>query len=78
MPRYFFDSRDNGTFIRDGEGLDLEDLDAARAEAARALADIARDVLPGATRRELAIEVSDHDREPLLRSILVFEVQRLR
>ena len=39
---------------------------------------LARDVLPGSFRRELAIEVRDGAREPLLRTILVFEAVRLR
>jgi hypothetical protein len=39
---------------------------------------MARDVLPGATRRELAIEVRDEYKEPLLRTSLIFEAIRLR
>jgi hypothetical protein len=38
---------------------------------------MAKDVLPGSVRREIAIEVSDETRLPLLRAALAFEVERL-
>jgi hypothetical protein len=34
---YFFDSRDNETFIEDDVGLDYPDLDAVKVEAAARL-----------------------------------------
>ena len=46
----------------------------ARDEATRGLADLARDALPGATRRELAVEVRDESDYPVLRAALWFEV----
>lgn len=46
MRRYYFDLRDdNGLFV-DDEGLECRDVSAVQAEAARALADMARDVEP--------------------------------
>lgn len=77
MPRYYFDSRDGDSFIEDEEGLEFPDIETARDQATAALADLARDVLPGSVRRELAIEVRDEGKEPLLRTILVFEAVRL-
>ncbi len=77
MPRYFFDSRDGEDFIEDDVGLEFATLEEARDEATAALADMARDVLPGSLHRELAIEVRDGDREPLLKTCLVFEAVRL-
>jgi hypothetical protein len=44
---YFFDTRDNDTFFEDDEGLEYPDIEAVKVEAARALAELARDVLPG-------------------------------
>ena len=41
MPRYFFDTMDSGRFISDESGIELPSIQAARAEAARSLADIA-------------------------------------
>ena len=77
MSRYFFDTRDGDTFIRDDEGIDFDGVEKARDEATRGLADMARDAIPGKLRRELAVEVSDAARSPLLRASLWFEVQVL-
>lgn len=78
MARYYFNHRDGDAFIQDDEGVELESLEAAATEAARALADCARDVLPRSIRRELTIEVGDEDKQPLLQTNLIFEVKRLR
>jgi len=45
MPVYFFDTHDDETFIEDDIGIDLPNLEAAKAEAARSLAELARDVI---------------------------------
>jgi hypothetical protein len=74
MPHYFFDTRDNSHFMRDESGLELDDLEAARDEATRGLADLARDALPGTIRRELAVEVRDGGDQAVLRAALWFEV----
>ena len=76
MPRYFFDSRDGDRVIRDDEGIELDGIETALDEATRALRDLAKDAIPKATRRELAIEVRDGSR-PLIRGSLWFEVQVL-
>jgi len=78
MPHYFFATRCNSEdFVRDEAGLELDNIEAARDEATRGLADLARDTLPGATRRELAVEVRDPDDRALLRVGLWFEVALL-
>jgi Domain of unknown function (DUF6894) len=74
MPRYFFDTRDGPELLQDEEGLELDGIQQARNEATRALVDLARDVIPGSERRELAIEVRDRLNVPLLRAALSFEV----
>ena len=78
MPRYYFDIRDGEQFIEDDVGLQFPNIARARDEAARTLAEMAKDALPGASAREIAIEVRDEAKEPLLRTLLRFEVQRLR
>ena len=50
MPRYYFDVRDGGKFTEDSEGIVLAGIEAAGEEAARGLADLARDVLPAQVR----------------------------
>lgn len=72
MPRYFFDTRDNDTFVEDDEGLEFDGLEAVKIQAAKFLADLARDVLPGSMKRVLAVEVRD-ERQPVLRAMLTFE-----
>ena len=69
---YFFDTRDNGTFIEDDVGTDLVDLNAVKALAALSLAELARDVLPGSIKRVLSVEVRDAV-QPILRDVLTFE-----
>jgi hypothetical protein len=52
MPRYYFDTHDGETSIADEHGLILAGLEEAKAEAIKALPDMARDVLPDADCRE--------------------------
>ena len=70
--RYFFDTRDNGTFIEDDVGLDFADLNSVKTQAAVSLAELARDVLPGSIKRVLSVEVRDAI-QPILRDVLTFE-----
>jgi hypothetical protein len=69
---YFFDTRDNGTFIEDDVGLEFADLDAVKTQAAMSLAELARDVLPGSIKRVLSVEVRNAVK-PVLRDVLTFE-----
>jgi hypothetical protein len=43
MPAYYFHIRDNGTLIKDPDGLELPDLEAARAECKRLILSILRE-----------------------------------
>jgi hypothetical protein len=70
--RYFFDTRDNGTFIEDEIGIEFADLDAVKTQAALSLAELAHEVLPGSVKRVLAVEVRDAI-HPILRDVLTFE-----
>ena len=72
MHCYFFDTRDNEAFIEDDVGVELPDLEAVKVQAATSLAELARDVLPGSLRRDLAVEVRD-ERQPVLKAKLRFE-----
>ena len=77
MPLYFFNTRDNDDMVEDHIGTECRDLEAAKIEAAMTLAGLARDVLPGSSRRELAIEVRD-DQGPVLMARMTFEAKMLR
>ena len=78
VPRFYFDIRDGEQFIRDDEGLDYPDIEAARDSATVALAEMAKDALPRAELHHIAIEVRDEAKEPLLMAELTFEVRVLR
>ena len=72
MPRYFFDTKDDKTLLRDDVGQEMSDLEAVRVEATRSLTELARDVLPGSLRRVLTIDVRD-DRSSVMQLCLTFE-----
>ena len=74
MPRYYFDFRDNGSLLPDHHGLEFDGIDAVRSEATGALAQRAKDVLPGCVRSELGIEVRDEANTHVLEVWLRFEV----
>ncbi|WP_377830328.1 DUF6894 family protein [Bradyrhizobium lupini] len=77
MPRYFFDTRDNDLLMPDEVGVEIPTLEAVKRHASAAMADFAKDVLPGAVVRTLAIEVRD-DEGPVLRVLLRFEIEHIR
>ena len=65
MPRYYFDLRDGEDLTPDSEGMELSSFHAAQEEAARSLADLAKEALrthhiDGAG-GQLAVEVRDDD-----------------
>jgi hypothetical protein len=75
MALFFFDTRDEDEITPDDVGLDLASLEEAKAVAAKSLAELALDALPGATRRCLGVDVSDERRRPVFTTSLTFEAQ---
>ena len=69
---YFFDTRDNGTFIEDDVGIDCANLDVVKTQAALSLAELAQEVLPGSIKRVLSVEVRDTF-QLILKDVLTFE-----
>jgi hypothetical protein len=59
MPRLFFDIHDGGAFTPDRVGLDLDDLDAAKAEAKKTLPEIVKDEMPDGDRRDFTVDAKD-------------------
>ena len=59
MPRFFIDTEDGDSLVRDDEGHDLPDAEAARKSALSALPDMARDHIPDGDRRTFAVTVRD-------------------
>jgi hypothetical protein len=77
MPRYYFDIREGENIAPDEEGLELPSIERVQEEAARSLADVARDAVrknhDGAG-RQMAIEVRDDDGPVLVK--FTFEIDR--
>ncbi|MCK1387335.1 hypothetical protein [Bradyrhizobium sp. 21] len=83
MPRYYFDLRDEQGVARDEEGLVLASARAVQAEAAKSVADMARDAIlaaplsDGKQSQSMAIDVRDAD-GPVMQVTLSFEVEDLK
>jgi len=77
MALYFFDTRDNDEFVEDDVGLEFPDIETVKVQAAKALAELARDVIPGSVRRHLSVEVRD-EAGPVLIAMMMFEAIILR
>jgi hypothetical protein len=59
VPRFFFDIHDGEDFTPDREGPELDDLEAAKAEAKRTLPEIVKDEMPDGDRRDFTVDVKD-------------------
>jgi hypothetical protein len=59
MPRFFFDIHDSEDFTPDYIGMELEGLEAAKAEAKRALLDMLKDTMPDGDRRDVTVDVKN-------------------
>jgi hypothetical protein len=80
MSRYYFDMCEEDEIASDEEGLELPTIESVLEEAARSLADMARNAMQthrGGTRRPMAIEVRD-DSGAVLQARFTFEVERQR
>lgn len=77
MLRFYIDTSDEDDFIKDETGLDLPDLEAAKAAAVDALPDMARDKLPDGDRRMFLAIVRDAEGRPLLQASLSLQVTSL-
>jgi hypothetical protein len=80
MPRYYFDLRDDDGLSVDYEGMELPSIEAVQEEAARSLADMARDTvrkpsLSLSRNHRLAIEVRDEDGQLMIVKF-TFEIDR--
>ena len=79
MPRYYFDEYDGETVTQDDEGLELDGIEAARAEARKALPDIARDVLPeDGDRRTMVVKVRDEAGKVVITATLTMLIETAR
>jgi len=77
MPRFFFDTRDNGKILPDDVGVDYADFQKVKDEAAKTLAEMAEYMLPGTEQRRIGVDVRDANGRPLMTNELRFEAQVL-
>ena len=75
MPRFFFDIHDGEDFMPDRQGVGLDDLDAAKDEARKALRDIIWDELPVGDRRDFTVDVKNTAGEIVWRVTLSLVVE---
>lgn len=77
MPRYFFDMREGKEIALDEEGMELRTIEAVQEEAARSLADMARDAIrrgrPDGAENRMSIEVRD-EAGPVMQVKFTFEI----
>ncbi|MCK1721256.1 hypothetical protein [Bradyrhizobium sp. 141] len=79
MPRYYFDLHEGDGVAVDEEGLELSDMHAVQAEAAKSLADMAREAVHRAARtakHRMAIAVRD-EAGPVMQVKFTFEVEKI-
>ena len=77
MDRYYFDTRNCGTFTRDDEGFECADLEVVRVQAAKSLAELALEVLPRTTDCLMGVDVRNERQEIVLVTELPFKAQLL-
>jgi C4-type Zn-finger protein len=77
VPRYFFEIHDGEHFTSDYVGIELDGLEAAKAEAKKALPDIAKDKMPDGDRRDFTVIVKDEVGHEVLRAKLSLVVESL-
>ena len=78
--RYYFDMQDGDQLIVDDEGQECASIERVQEEAARSLADMARDRAlthaHDAVRHSMSIRVRD-EKGPILKAQFVFEMGRM-
>lgn len=76
MARFYFDTREGESLDEDTTGVELRDETAARTEAQRALADMARERLPTGNGADMAVIVRDEHGHEVYAARLRFEGHR--
>jgi hypothetical protein len=75
MPRFFFDTYDGERMHSDDAGLELEDIEAAKAEARGALPDMARETIRDGTHSTFVVSVRNEAGQIVLRVALSLVVE---
>ena len=74
MPRFYFDTHDGQTALKDVYGIELIDENEARDIAVKALPDMAKEAKPEEDQHTLAVHVRSEEDKIVLDATLVLEV----
>ena len=74
-PAFFFDTHDGDHLVPDETGLELDDLEAAKVEAQKALPDVAKEKLSDGHQRVFMVSVRDEAGQVLMRIALALRVE---
>ena len=72
MPRFYIDTSDQEHFVRDEDGYEFPDVEAAKNAAVDALPDMARDELPDGEGRTFIAVVRDEQGRTLVQATMTF------
>lgn len=75
MPRYTIDLHDGAHFVRDTEGFDLPDADAAREKLVRIMSKIAQGFAAVPERQDFLAVVRDEQRKVVFRARLSLDIE---
>ena len=75
MPHFFFDTYDGIRHVKDDVGQDLDTIEAAKAEALKALPDMAREEISQDSHRTTVVSVRDESGNVVLRAALSLIVE---
>ena len=79
MPRYYFDLREGDKIAPDDEGTELDSVSQVQVEAARALAEMARDAInrsPDLIDYQKSVQVRDDNGRPVLEAKFTYHVEK--
>ncbi len=74
VPRFFIDTSDQERFVRDEDGLEFEDVEAAMNAAVHGLSDMANDAMPGGESRTFMATVRDAQGKTRVQTTMSFGV----
>lgn len=76
MPRFYIDLHDGAHFVRDTEGFDLPDTEAAQEKLVRIISKIAQGLAAEPERQDYLAVVRDEARKVVMRARLSLDIER--
>jgi hypothetical protein len=76
VPRFYFDIRESSKFIADADGIECDDIEAAKREAALSAAEIGRELFRNTDDHDVSIDVRNEDSQRVLTVTVSIRVDR--